>query len=252
MIDWECEVHTNFREENAGCGKNVSEAITWFFEHVEEGIILEDDCIPNESFFQFCEVMLDRYREVEQVFMVGGNNFQNKPHTTNSYYFSVYGHIWGWATWRRAWKNYRFQLNEYDSKLMRSSLKRNFKNIQIFDYWWNIFKQMNLDPIDTWDYQWSFCQWYFNGLSITPTINLVKNIGFGADATHTKEFVEGIFQRDTFQLDKIQHPLIIKRSNKPDKSSFFTMFQQKNRTYLILKSKEKLYHLLRNQKIVNK
>jgi len=247
MIDWECELQTNFRDENAGCGKNVSEAITWFFDYVEEGIILEDDCVPHESFFLYCAEMLEKYRHVENIYMIGGNNFQNKTRTKYSYYFSIYGHIWGWATWRRAWNNYHFHLSDYDVNLMRKALKRTFKNLQIFDYWWNIYKQMTSEPIDTWDYQWSLCQWYFNGLSIMPNVNLVKNIGFGEDATHTKNFIDGVFNKKTYKLDNIRHPKTIDQLKKRDKQLFYKLFKKRNKFYFLLKLKEKLFYLFNNQ-----
>jgi GT2 family glycosyltransferase len=116
-VDWPCEVKTLFRNENLGCKKGVSSAITWFFEQEEQGIILEDDCVPNLDFFTFCESLLDRYAEDERVSVITGNNFQNnKWRGDASYYFSKYNHCWGWASWRRSWKDYRV----YGCKTSRS------------------------------------------------------------------------------------------------------------------------------------
>jgi hypothetical protein len=239
-IDWECQIHTRFQTENQGCGKHVSGAITWFFEQVEEGIILEDDCIPHPDFFPYCSELLERYRDTEQVFTIGGNNFQPGTVGGASYYFSTYGHIWGWATWRRAWAKYRYNLNDYDAQMMRKKMKKYFFDLQAFDYWWHVFDMMCTNPVDTWDYQWSFCQWYHNGLSIMPNVNLVSNIGHGVDATHTKHFVEGILEKPTHPMPEIFHPNKILQAKQADLHSFYTNFEKKKSGYLIRKVKEKI------------
>ncbi len=191
-IDWDCSLETLFRKENLGCGKAVSGAITWFFEHVEEGIILEDDTLPNESFFSFCESMLEKYRHDERIAQINGSNFQlQKKWGKASYYFSNYPMIWGWATWRRAWKEYEFDISTYPQikhqpffrSLFHSQKERNYWN-QLFDKMYAGFQESKL-VIDTWDYQWIYCCWKTRKISITPNTNLVTNIGFGADATHT-------------------------------------------------------------------
>jgi len=123
QIDWDCEVKTLFREENLGCGKAVSSAITWFFENVEEGIILEDDCLPNLDFFGYCEELLDRYRDNREVMFIGGDNFQKgKKWGDASYYFSAYNHVWGWATWKRTWDIYDFKLDSINENDIDSIL----------------------------------------------------------------------------------------------------------------------------------
>ncbi len=154
--DWDCSVHTLFREVNLGCGLGVSSAVTWFFEHVTEGIVLEDDCVPSPSFYGYCQELLDHYREEERVMHVGGSNFQyGRIRGRASYYFSRYAHIWGWATWRRAWKDYDFNLRP--PWLLR----------------------------DTWDTQWQLSIERSGGVAIVPNVNLVENVGFGVGATHT-------------------------------------------------------------------
>jgi hypothetical protein len=185
-IDWECELKTLLRDENLGCGKAVSEAITWFFEHVEEGIILEDDCLPDLSFFKYCEVMLDRHRDDENIMHVGGNNFQfGKKRDKGDYYFSSLSHIWGWATWRNSWKKYEFDLTKTDF-ISEQSFRRAFNNNQlIIDFYNDVFNCVANNLIDTWDYQWMYTLIKNNGLAICPNVNLVQNIGFGNDATHT-------------------------------------------------------------------
>ena len=119
-IDWDCEIKTLFRDENLGCGKAVSQSITWFFNHVEDGIILEDDCLPDLSFFKFCEGLLDKYRNVPDVFLISGDNFVNRSiNIPWDYYYSSFAHIWGWATWRRVWNKYDFTLSDFSEEKIR-------------------------------------------------------------------------------------------------------------------------------------
>lgn len=186
-IDWDCEVRRLFRDENLGCGKAVSEAITWFFEHVEEGIILEDDTVPDISFFTYCKVLLERYRYVEKVMHIGGNNFQfGLKRGGGDYYFSTLSHIWGWATWKTRWHKYEFDLTKA-SRIAESSFRDSFNNNkQFIDYYKSIFTEVADRKIDTWDYQWLYAVVANNGFAICPNVNLVRNIGFGNGATHTK------------------------------------------------------------------
>jgi hypothetical protein len=189
-VDWECKVETLFRDKNLNCGVGPSSAFTWFFEREEEGIILEDDCLPSQSFFWFCQELLERYRHDTRVMHIGGNNFLNgwKKDEDYSYYFSRSGHIWGWATWRRAWGKFDYKINNYDE------VKRN----GLFNYFFlnpleKAYRLRKLDKtisgngnVNWWDYQWDFARYSNSGLSIVPNTNLVRNIGFGDLATHTK------------------------------------------------------------------
>lgn len=186
-IDWPCEVKTLFRSENLGCGKAVSSAITWFFENVEEGIILEDDCLPDQSFFKFCDEMLKRYSEEDKIMMISGNNFlPQKLRTESSYYFSKHAYIWGWATWRRAWRKFDLKMNTFPIFLETGQQNKISLIEEEQKYWLNIFHQAYKGCIDTWDFQWCYALRYYEGLSIVPNKNLVKNIGFSNEATHTK------------------------------------------------------------------
>lgn len=185
-IDWPCTVKTLYRDENLGCKKAVSQGISWFFEHEEEGIILEDDCLPSSSFFAFCDELLERYRHDERVAQIGGVNFQaGKPRMDWSYYFSRYNHIWGWASWRRAWKWY-----DVDIALWEDVKKGGWlEDIGFSDaearFWESAFEGVAKGKIDTWDYQWTFACWINSALTALPNSNLVSNIGFGPGATHT-------------------------------------------------------------------
>ncbi len=216
-IDWDCEVKTLFRDENLGCGIAVSEAITWFFNNVEQGIILEDDCLPHFSFFGYCETLLEKYKNDENVYGISGNNFQNGIlRGEASYFFSDYSHIWGWASWKRAWKYYDFNLENLEgfekSKIINKIDKRKiFKN-----YWILIFKKTANKEIDTWDYQWLFTIWHNRGMMVAPNVNLISNIGFGKQATHTT-LVSPFANMQTQNLGAILHPKRVKVNKKADR-----------------------------------
>lgn len=182
-IDWPCEVERLYREKNLGCKFGVSSAITWFFENVKLGIILEDDCSPDQSFFKFCSTLLEKYEGDKETMMISGDNFHKNILIKSSYYFSRYPHIWGWATWRRAWKKYNVRI----PKVPLMSKTNTPNNIFIERLYWNsIFNRVHKNQIDTWDYQWVYAIFKNNGKIICPKINLVENIGFGENATHTK------------------------------------------------------------------
>lgn len=185
-VDWDCEVKTLFREENLGCGRAVSGAITWFFDQVERGIILEDDTLPSPSFFTFCQTLLAHYQNDERVMHIGGTRFPGrKRFAGDSYYFSRYPNIWGWASWASAWRSYQLQLNDQlPVDQLLASTTPHFTKKEIA-YWSRCFAATSTDPNHTWDYQWYFTIWQREGICITPGKNLVTNIGFGADGTHT-------------------------------------------------------------------
>lgn len=185
QVDWECEVHHNYSDVNLGCRQRVSSGISWVFEHTEEAIILEDDCLPHPTFFAFCAEMLERYRHDQRVSSISGNNFQfGNQRAPYSYYFSRYTHIWGWATWRRAWAGFDPQLTLWPQVKASGVLKNLFAEPELADFWGARFQSI-LEGRDTWDFQWQLHTWLQGGLNVLPNVNLVTNIGFGADATHT-------------------------------------------------------------------
>ncbi|MDD2680639.1 MAG: nucleotide-diphospho-sugar transferase [Patescibacteria group bacterium] len=184
-IDWDCEVKTLFRGENLGCKLAVSGAINWFFSQVKEGIILEDDCLPDQSFFPFCENLLEKYRNSNEVAIISGNNFNNKEISEASYYFNKIPHIWGWATWRRTWEKYDVKMSEYQNFKKEEKIKNIWSDKRVQNYWINIFNEVYNNKIDTWDYQLTFSIFLNNNLCICPNVNLVSNIGFGKDSTNT-------------------------------------------------------------------
>jgi hypothetical protein len=185
-IDWDCNVLTNFADNNLGCRQRISTGLDWVFDIVEEAIILEDDCLPHPTFYRFCEELLHKYRDDERVMVISGNNFQNKmDHLQSSYYFSRYPHVWGWATWRRSWRLNTPKMEYWPQFRNGGWLDDIFTNRRDIDYWTKIFNMMYAGEIDSWAYAWTFACWIQSGLTILPNVNLVTNIGFGDDSTHT-------------------------------------------------------------------
>ena len=216
QVDWPCKLYTLFRETNLGCKMGVSSAINWFFEHEEQGIVLEDDILSQPSFFDYCDEMLDRYKDDTNVFMVSGCNLLSKRlQMQQSYFFSRYVYIWGWATWRRAWKHYDVTMAQWPEWRASGALHKVLGGDSALAlYWESIFNQVHSGKIDTWDYQWVFTCWKERGLDIVPVRNLIENLGFGPDATHTtmdtpQLLLESIPQDLVFPL---RHPTAVERS----------------------------------------
>lgn len=186
-VDWDCEVLTNCSEVNLGCKRRVSSGLNWVFEQVEEAIILEDDCLPDPTFFRFCQEMLVRYRHDQRIGMVSCANFQfGHIRNDNSYYFSKYSFIWGWASWRDRWiGNYDVAMAKWPSIRDEGWLAGLVGNTSEVNYWKNMFDLTYRGEIDTWDYQWFFANWLEGRMNIIPTVNLISNIGHGEFATHT-------------------------------------------------------------------
>lgn len=210
-IDWDCKVQTLYRKHNLGCREAVSSAINWFFENESEGIILEDDCLPEPSFFPFCGELLAHFRDDERIMCVTGNNFQREmgdyPY---SYYFSKYNHCWGWASWRRAWQYYDCDMESYRA-FNRSGLLEAMSSAPGFTaYWQNCFNSVEKRELDTWDYVWTYSCWAKNGLTVTPRCNLVSNIGFGQNATHTTDPESSLACRPVGTLSDVScHPPLV-------------------------------------------
>lgn len=185
-VDWECEVFTNFSDNNMGCRDRVSTGLDWVFSKVNEAIILEDDCLPSESFFRFASEMLERYRFNDKVGAVSGSNVAGYDYPKDvSYLFSKFPLIWGWATWARTWKSYDVAISFWPKINSRSLLKSHLTTAGGRRYWKRVLEGVHKGQIDTWDYQLSLAHWMNGYLSIVPTVNLVSNIGFGSEATHT-------------------------------------------------------------------
>ena len=186
QVDWDCDLQVLFRDNNLGCKKAVSSGINWFFEQVDEGIILEDDCLPDQSFFGFCQELLKYYRNNPKIMHISGNNFQfGRKRGNASYYFSIYNHIWGWATWKRAWQYYDVTMADFEEFKKTNQIEKITRNKDEQAYWMYFFEKVWRNEIDTWDYQNVYSMWKKQGLAILPNVNLVSNIGFTKDATHT-------------------------------------------------------------------
>ena len=187
-VDWPCEVHRLYRDENLGCGKGVSSAITWFFEHEEQGIIIEDDVLADVDFFLYCDEMLDKYCNEERIQLISGRNaFYKGRMSPYSYYMSSLFHIWGWATWRRVWSSYVFDSSKIPAELFYKEISKRVLPDNTVLFWKDVFNRMQTNPIDTWDYQLYFNEIICGRYSIIPYVNMTENIGFDSmDATHTK------------------------------------------------------------------
>jgi hypothetical protein len=187
-VDWPCEVQTNFASSNMGCRNRLVSGLTWAFEQAEQAIILEDDVLPDVSFFRFCEEMLDHFSDDDRISMITGCNFvQDSTKMEDSYFYSRLTHVWGWATWRRSWIRYDEHLAQWPAIKASGLLQSFFEQPAQYQFWARIFDQMYLGTgPDTWDYQWVYTNLINHALSIVPRVNLIENIGFGPAATHTK------------------------------------------------------------------
>lgn len=150
-INWDCEVKTLFRDDNLGCGRGVSSAVTWFFKNEKDGIILEDDCVPNQSFFRFCEELLDKYKDDKRVWHIAGDAEYEDLSAKESYYFAKIQHCWGWASWADRWAYYKFDLDSYDERWIENVSN----NKVIRAYWLGILNAMKKHEIDSWAYPWA-------------------------------------------------------------------------------------------------
>lgn len=215
-VDWQCEVKTNFAEENMGCKARIATGITWAFEHTEDLIILEDDCLPDPTFFSYCAELLDRYRNDERIMMVSGNNFQPTARTDASYYFSHWTHIWGWATWKRAWQHFDVDVKDWPARRSENFFDAIFPSTADRRHWRQVMDNQHAGLIDTWDFPWTYACWKSGGLTVLPDQNLVTNIGFGKDATHTTDAESRLARLPTSPMMDIVHPQQIIRHEVAD------------------------------------
>jgi hypothetical protein len=222
-IDWQCELHTLFREQNLGCMDAVSSAITWFFEQEEEGIILEDDCLPHPDFFPFCGKMLERYRDDERVMMIGGTNYLlDQLKIPESYCFSRYFAIWGWASWRRAWQQYDITMKDWKRFKTEGQLKSFYSQRFMERHVSSMMELAFYNRTNTWDIQWFYSCLFNNGLSIIPRVNLISNIGLVG--THTScDASNNCFPVFALDTSNIKHPHFV----YPDYAYDDTFFRRK-------------------------
>ena len=210
------QIKTLIRTENLGCKVAVSSAIDWFFEKEQEGIILEDDTLPTPTFYKFCGEMLIKYRNDSRIGVVCGSNLISDHYKCeNSYFFSKYNPIWGWATWKRAWECYDVNMTSWNFNKNLNFLPNT--NYKLF-YWNDIFNKAHNNLIDTWDYQWTYACWKNNLLSIIPQHNLIKNIGFDNTATHTNHAIPNYVKNNPEKdlLFPLIHPIELNYNPKID------------------------------------
>ena len=204
QIDWPCDVQTLFQTQNLGCKKSVSSAINWFFENVEEGIILEDDCVPDVSFFGFCQELLEKYRFDERVGAISGSRIETETVSVSDYFLSKIPRIWGWATWCRAWSKYDISMSAWPEFKTQNKIAQIWEPKKYQKYWSDIFDRTFGEEIGTWDYQLVFAFFQNNFLCICPKVNLVSNIGFIESSTHTNIINRNV---SALPLQSIELPL---------------------------------------------
>lgn len=225
-VDWDCEVLKNFSDINLGCKQRLASGLDWVFSKVPEAIILEDDCLPAPSFFQYCDELLDHYRNDVRVGMISGDNFQGgKWRGDGDYYFSRFCHIWGWATWARAWQKYDVNVSQWPKlKESRWLDSLGFKGAEKA-HWQEAFDRVYSKKLDTWDYQWVMTCWVNEMLAISPNVNLISNIGFGEGASHTTDENSIHSNMGVSELHfPLKHPREISRNIPADNLSSRTLF----------------------------
>ena len=232
-VDWECEVATEYSDTNLGCRGRVSSGLDWAFDLVEEAIVLEDDCLPNPSFFRYSEELLDRYRDDGRVMHISGDNFERaalpegrlarlawrlRRRGGPSYYFSRYAHVWGWACWRRAWALYDGELSGWGpGTAAKETFLEQFADPSERSFWQSTLDQVAAGEIESWAYRWTFSCLAHGGLSAMPRRNLISNIGFGADALHTTDPASPLadLPREDLRFP-LHHPPSVSRDERID------------------------------------
>lgn len=212
-IDWPCELRTQFQVRNLGCKTGPETAITWFFSHVEDGIILEDDCIPTPDFFPFCAELLDVYAATDDVMMISGHNPLGVwSRSGSSYVFTRTSPTWGWATWRRAWQHYEPTMAAWERAGTRRAVRRRMPAAE-FRLTRRRFDQVHGKGLDAWDFAWAFAMLQRDAVAVMSASNVICNIGFGEDATHTKNVLSPDSRETT---TPIRFPLVHPRSTEPE------------------------------------
>ncbi|MEI6828781.1 MAG: nucleotide-diphospho-sugar transferase [Synechococcaceae cyanobacterium ELA445] len=238
-IDWPCRLHTLLRETNLGCRAGVSGAIDWFFEQEEEGIILEDDILPDLSFFPYAQDLLVRYRDDERIGAIAANNHQRQPPADgSSYRFSIYAHVWGWATWRRAWRHYDADLAGWPVFRDQGWLGH-LGGAPLARVWGPWLDQLAAGTIDTWDMVWQLSCWQQGYLTCLPAVELVENIGFHTEATHTLDETSPLGPRGSLSLP-LAHPAVIQADRLRDADTFRRLYRRSRRAELVRKGRKAL------------
>ncbi len=225
LVDWDCQVATLFRDDNLGCRRAIAGGISWFFEQEEAGIIFEDDVLPHLDFFRYCDALLTRYETDHRVMHIGGSTLTDFDYSDETYFFSRYPMIWGFATWRRAWS--QFTLDPLPREEM-DHVVGSFRTEKERNYWRNLLEWFYGGGMDTWDYPWAVTIWRADGVSISSRTNLVSNIGFGDQATNTKRWKDfrGLGNRPRSGIGEIRHPASIEIDDALDYKVFVDAYEK--------------------------
>ncbi len=214
-VDWPCELMRCESEENLGCGVRMAGGIDWVFGNVEEAIILEDDCVPDPTFFGFCAELLERYRDQPKVMHISGSSaLFGRSFTADSYYFSRYAHCWGWATWRRAWRHFDFEMKVWKANPQRCLA--HFEDSHEREFWRQAWDRLASGELNAWAHRWCLACLNANGLAVTPSVNLVENVGFGPNASHTTSRLAAVRPAVGAMGFPLRHPRQIERNRAAD------------------------------------
>lgn len=245
-VDWRCEVLKNYSDVNLGCGVRPATGITWVFDQVEEAIILEDDCLPHPDFFRYCEELLIRYRNDSRIMHIAGHGWMS--HSTKggySYYYSLLSHCTGWATWRRAWRYYDFEMKLFQEIAKDNRLYDILQDDRAARYSLNTLRGVyESDKSHVWDYQWTLTLWTQGGVCILPNANLISNLGFGPEATHTKDASSKLANLPFTNMHfPLKHPPFVIRDVEADRYAMSSLFT--NRVKILSRIVIKLKNIMR-------
>lgn len=243
-IDWKCKVYKNFSINNLGLKKRVISGLNWVFEKVDKAIILEDDCYPSNDFFYFCETLLNFYEKNKRISIITGNNFQTKPINSDSYYFSKYSHIWGWATWKRTWKLF----NDNDKNIEKFLKSKKFQKISKIraeqNYWKNMFDQIKNGSLKSWAYYFLLNIWEKGGLTVTPNFNLIENLGISSNSSSNKIDSNLKISITKTKLNvSLAHPKSIMVNENADNQVFYSIYKKNIKTRLKYRLKKMINYL---------
>lgn len=222
QVDWDCDVYTKFNDFNLGCGPGPASAISWVFETEDRAIILEDDCVPAQPFFPYCDELLERYKNDTRIWLISGNNYNEEAVTTpHSYFFSKYGHSWGWATWKRCWQEMDLKMRKWPLIIEQDLLKSAFqtkKEYRFFARKLNRVYQDHSAMSHIWDFQFMFTLKSNDALTIVPIKNLVSNIGYIGTHNEKKNRFHDRAVDESFKI--VSHPDFILCDVNYDKYHF--------------------------------
>lgn len=245
-IDWDCDVRRNYADQNLGLRKRISSGMNWVFDQVEEAIILEDDCLPAPTFFRYCDELLAYHRDNPQVMHISGDNFgHTRPaDVRDSYYFSRYAHVWGWATWRRAWNRYDVDITAWRSPAEQRRVLGKFPNPLERRFWKRILDRVAYEQYNTWDYSWLFACFQHDGLCAMPFENQIQNVGVTAGGTSTQDTTSEFANRPLREIAfPLQHPAQLKHSAAGDRRTSTMLIMDKTRSGRAVRKLRRILHL---------